>query len=111
MRCYYEVRQKMVDDKPIFYESMWTSITGKGYPSPWYVSFSHITNYRGNEVYLQNEPQSYWFEEHMTLQGKVFDNVYYTEGLTGGFLYFNHEFGYVAFKESGKPSWVLDRIE
>jgi hypothetical protein len=111
LECYYYVDHKIIDDKPIFYESMITKIYYDDDSTYWQLNFSHITNYRGNEPYLQNIPQFYVYEDHTTLNGKEFNQVYHTEDTLGGSLYFNHELGFIAFKQNGKPLWVLDRFE
>ena len=54
---------------------------------------------------------SYTFYEFKILGTKRFDNVYSNTDPDGSEIYFNHEFGIVAFKDREQALWVLDRIE
>lgn len=97
---------------PIFYDIM-TSDMSQGNESPvnWRISANHLLDPKGNEEYLADNPIEYNFTELITLNGKSFENVYFNILPDGSALYFNHELGFVGFKERSKSLWVLDRIE
>jgi hypothetical protein len=97
---------------PIFYDIM-TSDMSQGNESPvnWRISTKHLLDPKGNEEYLADNPIEYDFTELITLNGKTFENVYFNLLPDGSALYFNHELGFVGFKERSKSLWVLDRIE
>lgn len=80
-------------------------------PVNWHISTEHLLDPRGNEAYLINIPISYSYEEHITLNGKPFEEVYFNTLSDGSALYFNHALGFVGFKDGNKSLWVLDRIE
>lgn len=76
-----------------------------------------VPSFKGNEASLKDEigfSENYQFLEDTTLLNKTFFNVYKVsqpkeEGLTE--LYYNKEFGIVAFKDLDFNLWVFDRFE
>ena len=110
---YVHAVHSLVQEKaPIYYDIM-TSDMFQGNQSPvnWHISINHLLDSKGNETYFADNPISYHYTEHIILNGRSFEKVYYNNLPDGSALYFNHELGFVGFKESNKPLWVLDRIE
>lgn len=97
---------------PIYYDYMSSDmIQGNQSPVNWHISTSHLLDPKGNEAYFADIPISYEYTELITLNGKTFEKVYFNKLPDGSAIYFNHELGFVGFKERNQPLWVLDRIE
>ena len=86
-------------------------IQGNQSSANWHISTSHLLDPKGNEAYFADIPISYEYTELITLNGKTFEKVYFNKLSDGSAIYFNHELGFVGFKERNQPLWVLDRIE
>ncbi len=81
------------------------------------IKLNIITSFKENELYLENEFESYQNYEllnEITLISKTFNNVYRViqppENLLTE-LYFNKEFGLIGFKDLNFELWVFDRFE
>lgn len=108
----HRVHSLVHGNAPIFYDIMTSDIYQVNEsPVNWHISVNRLLDPKGNEAYFINNPISYEFTQHIELNGKSFAKVYYNSLPDGSALYFNHELGFVGFKESNKPLWVLDRIE
>ena len=109
--CQHFVKSIIDGTKPIFYDDLYAGVTLFENPVIYNISTSHRTNDRGNEAYFVDSTPSYIFDEHKILGTKEFNNVYSNTDPDGSEIYFNHEFGIVAFQDRGKGLWVLDKIE
>ena len=106
------VNSRILGTTPIYYDYMSSDIfQGVESPVNWHISTAHLLDPKGNEDYFAGIPISYEYTEFITLNSKSFDRVYFNTLPDGSALYFNHELGFVGFKEGNKSLWVLDRIE
>jgi hypothetical protein len=77
----------------------------------WHISTAYLLDTKGNDEYFADIPISYDYADLIMLNSRSFEKVYYNRLPDGSAIYFNHELGFIGFKERNKPLWVLDRIE
>ncbi len=122
MRCSYNASElslsinmrilPVFDSDLLFYDILRLAISNAFSNDPFSSNnLNIVTSYKGN--YL-DVPTDYVFLEELTLNHKLFKNVYISikknnEPPTD--LYFNKEFGVIGFTDMENKLWVLDRFE
>jgi hypothetical protein len=97
---------------PIYYDEMISGIsTNTVLPGSWSISIRYLLDSRGNEAFLDSIPFTGEYADQVVLNAKSFQNVYFNLDPDGSAVYFNHEKGFIGFRERKEVLWVLDRIE
>ena len=108
----HSVSMRLDEDQPLFYDQLFGDFYKSGSSNPiFFVTFSVITDDRGNDLSPLFIYERYTYAEELTLLSKTFTKVYYRLGTNNTAVYFNQESGFIGFREEGGSLWVLDRIE
>ncbi len=112
---HYSMRKPIFADK--FHIQLFTLVEGTTHNIEFTLEFEYIVYLRGNDSEQEEDfgiTKDYELFPNVTLLNKTFTNVYKVtqseeRGLTE--LYYNKEFGIVAFKDLDFNLWVFDRFE